>query len=112
MTQYASRPAPTRAVHDTATARLIKVLSMRWTIPVSTGIAEGHPRFNELQRYLSGISHKVLTDTLRTLRTEGFVAGPNDAGTQTGEYRLTDNGRELLGLVEYLRQWAERYERG
>ncbi len=93
---------------------ILSILSMRWSVPVITVISYGHIRFNALQRNLPGISHKVLTATLRTLQREGFVQGPLTSGLDEGrdvtQYRLTPAGRELLDLIRDIERWARASE--
>jgi DNA-binding HxlR family transcriptional regulator len=93
---------------------ILSILSMRWSVPVITVISYGHIRFNALQRNLPGISHKVLTATLRTLQRDGFVHGPLTSGLNDGrdvtQYRLTLAGRELLDLIRDIERWAQASE--
>jgi DNA-binding HxlR family transcriptional regulator len=93
---------------------ILSILSMRWSVPALTVMSCGHIRFNALQRNLPGISHKVLTATLRTLQRDGFVQGPLtaelDAGRDVTQYRLSPAGRELLDLIRGIERWAQASE--
>jgi DNA-binding HxlR family transcriptional regulator len=93
-----SSPTPIRHV--------IGTLSARWGVLIVEAIDQGNTHFNELQRSVTGISHKVLIDTLRSLQRDGFVVGPLCAPELT-EYLLTPLGRDLVDLIELLRDWSE-----
>jgi hypothetical protein len=45
--------------------RLIAILAGRWTLAVIAQLADGGRRYQDLDDALDGVSHKVLTDTLR-----------------------------------------------
>ena len=45
--------------------RAIGLIDGRWTVAVLAELLEGGRRYQELDGALEGISHKVLTDTLR-----------------------------------------------
>ena len=70
-------------------------------------LQHGPARFNTLQRDLGGITHKVLTSTLRGLERDGFVLRTVTHTVPTRvDYELTDLGKELLGPIDQLARWA------
>jgi DNA-binding HxlR family transcriptional regulator len=93
-------------------AGVLKVISARWGPLVLEALAEGHVRFNDLHRHLTGVNHKVLIETLRLLQREEIVLKVtvrDPAQSQDiAEYRLTDAGSELLSWIDDVRTWAER----
>jgi len=67
-------------------------------------------RYSELARLLSGVSQKMLTQTLRSLERDGLLTRtvvPTVPVTVT--YELTDLGLSLLGVVRRLREWAQSH---
>ena len=88
-----------------ATGDVIATLSARWPVPAIEAIHDGYTHFNELQRRLTGISHKVLIGTLRSLQRDAFVHGPL-TGADLTEYRLTGLGGDMLGVVGGIRKWS------
>ena len=56
-----------------ATEDAIYVLGGRWTIRVMIGILGGNTRFNELQRTVTGISAKMLSNELKKLQDRKSV---------------------------------------
>ncbi|MFE1950031.1 winged helix-turn-helix transcriptional regulator [Streptomyces sp. NPDC059524] len=65
-------------------------------------------RFSELSRRISGVSQKMLTQTLRSLERDGMVTRtvtPTVPVTVT--YELTGLGRSLQGVMRGIKAWAE-----
>lgn len=64
-------------------------------------------RFNELQRLLPAVSHKVLTATLRRLEREGLVERTVYPEIPPRvEYSLSPHGTTVLPVVEAVRAWG------
>jgi DNA-binding HxlR family transcriptional regulator len=67
-------------------------------------------RYSELARRLSGVSQKMLTQTLRALERDGLVTRtvtPTVPVTVT--YELTELGLSLHQVVRALKDWAEAH---
>ncbi len=65
-------------------------------------------RFNALNRAIPDISQKVLTSTLRSLETDGFITRQVYAEVPPRvEYSLTDRARSFMPLVESMIAWAQ-----
>lgn len=79
--------------------------------PDSSGADEATAmRYSELSRTLSGVSQKMLTQTLRSLERDGLITRtvtPTVPVTVT--YELTDLGLSLRQLVRGLKSWAETH---
>jgi DNA-binding HxlR family transcriptional regulator len=93
---------------------ILCTLSARWSIEIMAELDGGNRRFNELNRRLEGINHKVLIETLYKLQRDGYVRGPltsskNSTGRLVG-YELTDLGMSLLQLVNNIREWLDEHE--
>ena len=66
-------------------------------------------RFGELKRAIPDISQRMLTQTLRDLQRDGYVARQVFPTTPPAvEYRLTDLGRSLMVPLAGLVDWAVR----
>jgi len=82
----------------------------KWTALIVGLLAERTHRFGELRRGVEGISHKVLTQTLRSLERDGLVhRQPIPTVPPTVEYSLTTLGRTLAEPLAAIRAWAERH---
>lgn len=79
----------------------------RWGLLVISRLLDHPKRFNELQQELEGISHRMLTLTLRLLEREGIVARSALPTKPPGvAYGLTPVGESLIEPVRALSQWA------
>jgi DNA-binding HxlR family transcriptional regulator len=79
----------------------------RWTVLIVGALEEQERRFGQLLSLVSGISAKVLTQTLRTLERDGLVKREIFPETPTWvEYSLTELGRELVDPIATIRDWA------
>jgi DNA-binding HxlR family transcriptional regulator len=79
----------------------------KWTVLVVNFLGAGPLRFSELQRKVNGISHKMLSTTLRNLERDGFCTRTVFPTVPPHvEYELTKLGRDLLVPVKGLAEWA------
>ncbi len=86
---------------------LYKLIGSRWVVAVMRELKGTGVRYNALHRRLQGVSHKVLTQTLRRLQRAGIVTRRVWSTTPPNvEYALTPRGLELLENVERLERWA------
>jgi DNA-binding HxlR family transcriptional regulator len=81
----------------------LTVVGDTWTVVVIMALGEGPRRYTELIERIGGISHKMLTQTLRRLEGNGLIERDLPA------YRLTELGSSLLGVVRVLASWAEEH---
>lgn len=88
----------------------IELLANKWRIPILHVLAPGALRSSELQKAISEISPKVLTQTLRGMERDGLLTRTVHAVVPPKvEYRLTAMGRSLLEPLRGLCQWAESH---
>ena len=89
--------------------RFIGLIDGRWTLAVLAALADGGRRYQELDGALDGVSHKVLTDTLRRAERDGLIVrhlDPDRVDTAT-MYELTDQGRSLDEPLRVLERWLD-----
>ncbi len=81
----------------------------KWSLLVIYVMCQNAPiRFNALNRAIPDISQKVLTSTLRSLETDGFITRQVYAEVPPKvEYSLTDRARSFMPLVENMIAWAQ-----
>lgn len=95
---------------DCQTRLGLDVLSGTWTGVVLWSLQHGPLRPGELRERIGGISHKVLTETLRRLERDGLVVRRRYAEAPPRvEYELTPPGRGMLEPLAALGRWTERY---
>lgn len=96
---YSDR-CPTRAVLDR--------IADKWALLIMDRLASGPTRFNMLKRDISGISQKVLSQTLKLLERDGLISRTAYPTVPvTVEYALTPLGEDLTGAVAAFAHWAE-----
>ncbi|MFP9097573.1 winged helix-turn-helix transcriptional regulator [Flavobacterium sp. RHBU_24] len=86
------------------------VIGGKWKLRIIIALAEGHCRFNELQRTLEGISAKVLSNELKDLEINGFVKRVVNTGIPViVTYELTDYTDSLKEVLQALGNWGEQH---
>ena len=58
---------------DCPVATTVQLIGSKWKLLIIRNLQARPWRFNELLRDLEGISQKVLTDSLRSLETDGII---------------------------------------
>ena len=87
---------------------ILKHVTNRWGGLVLVALLQGMHRFSDLRRKLSGVSEKMLAQTLQTLEMDGFVLRVSYPVVPPHvEYSLTPLGAELAKQVELLVDWIE-----
>jgi DNA-binding HxlR family transcriptional regulator len=87
---------------------LLTTIGDKWTLAVVSVLVEDTVRFTEIQRRVAGISHRMLTKTLRDLERDGLVSRAVHAEVPPRvEYALTPLGRTLLEPVDGLVRWVD-----
>jgi len=61
-------------------------------------------RFNELQRLVPDISHKVLTEVLRTLEQESLITRTTNGASVM--YAISEHGRSARPLIDAIHDWG------
>jgi len=91
-----------------ASDRFVGLLSGRWTLPVLAELSTGGRRYQDIDEALDGVSHKVLTETLRRAERDGLIVRHLDPGrVQTATlYHLTELGRTLADPLDALDKWV------
>jgi DNA-binding HxlR family transcriptional regulator len=86
---------------------LLEHVTSRWGVLVIVALSEGTMRWGEIRRLLTGVTEKMLSQTLRTLEADGIVAREaHPVVPPRVDYSLTDLGRELAALLRPLADWA------
>lgn len=98
-------PKPGQPVRGSNSGRpimvLLDLLGRRWTLRILWELREGPLNFRALQAACGALSPSVLNERLSDLRETRIVTH-----TEAG-YALTDEGRELLGVLAPLNEWAQ-----
>lgn len=101
------------AQHDsflaTCSSRLLLArLADKWVTLVLCALTEGPMRHSALARKITGVSQKMLTQTLRNLERDGLLTRTvTPTVPLTVEYELTPLGLSLVDVFLQLKRWSD-----
>lgn len=99
--------------HLSSVEDAIYVIGGKWKLKIIIALQEhGNIRFNELQRIVTGISARVLSNELKDLEINGFVKRIVH-GEQTPvvvEYISTDYSKTLKTVIMALSEWGREHK--
>jgi DNA-binding HxlR family transcriptional regulator len=88
----------------------LNAIGGKWSLVCLYWLDSGMRRFNELRRLMPDISHKVLTETLRSLESEGLISRTVYAEVPPRvEYRVSDHGKTVLPILQAVRAWGHKH---
>jgi DNA-binding HxlR family transcriptional regulator len=111
----AQQRAAARAEYDAFLAacpsrQVLARISDKWVTLILVALAGGPLRYSDLGRIITGVSQKMLTQTLRTLERDGLVARAVTASVPVRvDYQLTPLGDSLMPAVNAVKSWAEEH---
>jgi len=109
MSRAVSDPAVVPYHRTPGGAIVVGLLADKWTIPTLRSLARGKKRTGELKRELSGVSQKMLSQTLRKLVAHGLVAKKiYPVVPPMVEYSLTELGVSMNVPLTEMCRWTER----
>lgn len=90
-----------------AMAQVLDRVGDKWTVMVVGVLSGGPQRFNTILRTIGGVSHRMLTLTLRGLERDGLVTRTiYPTIPPKVEYELTEMGSSLIGPLRTLSAWG------
>jgi DNA-binding HxlR family transcriptional regulator len=89
---------------------VLELIASKWTVLVVDALAEGPKRYSALRREITGVSQKMLTQTLRELERDGIIIR-TVYGTKppSVDYRLSELGASLTEPISAIRRWADTH---
>ena len=91
----------------------LSVIGGRWKVLLLYHLFEGVKRFSELQRALTGITQKMLTQQLREMERDGLVHREVFPEVPPKvEYSLTPLGMSLEPVIRAMCEWGVKYKEG
>ncbi|MEU9463920.1 winged helix-turn-helix transcriptional regulator [Streptomyces sp. NPDC058322] len=95
---------------DSLAREIFSGVANKWALLIINVLGTRTLRFTELRTEVEGISHKMLTQTLRGLERDGVVHRTVYATVPPRvEYRLTEAGEALRETVNGMCAWTRRY---
>lgn len=85
----------------------------KWKLRIIIALSQGHNRFNDIVRTVSGISGKMLSAELKELETNGFISRRviSESMPVIVEYQLTSYAQSLENVVYALIDWGIQHRR-
>ncbi|MEU3188579.1 helix-turn-helix domain-containing protein [Streptomyces sp. NPDC006923] len=95
---------------DSLAREIFSGVANKWALLIINVLGERTLRFTEVLNEVGGISHKMLTQTLRGLERDGLVHRTVYAEVPPRvDYRLTAAGAALRDTVNGMCEWTRRY---
>jgi len=93
---------------DCPTRQVLNRIADKWTVLVVGSLSQRTKRFSELKKEISGVSQKMLTQTLRGMERDGLLTRKvYPTVPPKVEYTLTDLGNSLITMLNEIRNWSE-----
>ncbi|MBS4218483.1 helix-turn-helix transcriptional regulator [Bacillus sp. FJAT-49711] len=90
--------------------KALNVIGGKWSFLILKQLFEGTKRFGEIQKSISKISPKALTDTLRHLEeNEVLIRKVTPTVPITVEYSLTEKGQALHKILKEMKIWGSQW---
>lgn len=90
--------------------RTARLVGDTWTLLIVRDLAHGCQRFGQLQKSVTGISPRTLSDRLTMLETNGLITRRAYAEIPPRvEYSLTEKGAGLVPIIDAMRTYGERW---
>lgn len=106
------KPAYLSLPDRNAYRRLEDVVGCKWSAAVLAAIGRGVTRPGQLERFIPGISTKVLNERLRKLLDYALITRRETPGKILRvDYALTATGRQLAVIIEQIRALDEEHAR-
>ena len=94
-------------------ATTVQMIGSKWKLLIMRNLMARPWRFNELKRDLEGISQKVLTDSLRSMETDGIITRTVYPEVPPRvEYALSDLGESMRPIMKAMEIWGTEYKNG
>lgn len=92
-------------------ATTVALIGSKWKLLIIRNLLQRPWRFNELKRDLTGISQKVLTDSLRSMEEDGLITRTVYPEVPPRvEYALSDLGQTLKPILNSMVEWGNAYK--
>jgi DNA-binding HxlR family transcriptional regulator len=92
-------------------ATTVQLIGNKWKLLIIRNLLQGTQRFGELQKTITGISQKVLTDNLRAMEADGLVVRKIYAEVPPKvEYSLSELGYSMKPIIDAMAIWGTNYQ--
>lgn len=96
---------------DCPVATTVQLIGNKWKLLILRNLLSRPWRFNELRKDLEGISQKVLTESLRSMESDGIIVRTVYAEVPPRvEYSLSELGETLRPILDAMQAWGKEYK--
>ena len=96
---------------DCPVATTVSLIGSKWKLLIIRNLLVRPWRFNELQKSLEGISQKVLTDSLRSMKEDGIITRTVFPEVPPRvEYALSELGESMRPIIKSMEAWGTEYK--
>ena len=93
-------------------ATAVALIGGKWKLLILRNLRARPWRFNELHKNLTGISQKVLTDSLRSMEADGLITRTVYPEVPPHvEYALSELGETMRPIIGAMEQWGSAYRK-
>ncbi len=90
----------------------LEVIQGKWRLPIIISLLHGNKRFGEIQRDISTISPKMLSQELKALETNKIISRKlYDSMPVTVEYSITDLGKTMKKMLDAVLDWGVHFRK-
>ena len=98
---------------DCPVATTVQVIGSKWKLLIMRNLLVRPWRFNELRKSLDGISQKVLTDSLRSMESDGIIIRTVYPEVPPRvEYSLSPLGETMRPILDAMQAWGNAFKAG
>ena len=98
---------------DCPVATTVQVIGSKWKLVIMRNLLVRPWRFNELRKSLDGISQKVLTDSLRSMESDGIIIRTVYPEVPPRvEYSLSPLGETMRPILDAMQAWGNAFKAG
>lgn len=88
----------------------VQIIGSKWKLLILRNLLARSWRFNELYKSLEGISQKVLTESLRSMESDGIIVRTVYPEVPPKvEYSLSELGETLRPVLDAMEEWGIKY---
>ena len=92
-------------------ATTVQLSGNKWKLLILRNLLVRPWRFNELMKSLEGISQKVLTDSLRSMESDGIITRTVYPEVPPWvEYALSELGESMRPILDAMQAWGTEYK--
>lgn len=96
---------------DCPVATTVQLIGNKWKLLIIRNLLIRPWRFNELHKSLDGISQKVLTESLRSMESDGIIIRTVYPEVPPRvEYSLSELGETLRPILDAMETWGMEYK--